>query len=121
MVGYWLTTGLLAVAMFGSGLGAVTQQEFLVEIMEHLGYPRYMMSIMGTWYISAAVALVVPGLARVKEWAYAGIIFAMTGAFASHLFSGDAIADYAPSLVIASLAVSSYVLRPASRRLKCVT
>ena len=116
-VGYWASTGLLAVALFGSGLGALTRQEFLVEAMEHLGFPLYVMRILGTWYVSAAVALVVPGLPRVKEWAYAGVIFAMTGAFASHVFAGDAIADHAPSLVLTSLAVASYVLRPASRRL----
>ena len=116
-VGYWASTGLLAVALFGSGLGALTRQEFLVEAMEHLGFPLYVMRILGTWYVSAAVALVVPGLARVKEWAYAGVIFAMTGALAAHYFSGDAVADFLPPLVLISLAVASYLLRPASRRL----
>ena len=116
-VGYWAITGLLAVVLFGSGVGALTQQESLVEIMVHLGFPIYVMRILGAWYVSAAVALVVPGLPRVKEWAYAGVVFAMSGAFAAHLFAGDAIADWAPSLVLTSLAVASYVLRPASRRL----
>lgn len=79
IIAYWIVTGLLAVALLGSGIGALTRQKFLVEAMQHLGFPLYVMRILGTWYVIAAVALVVPGLARVKEWAYAGIIFAMTG------------------------------------------
>jgi len=114
---YWAVTGLLALDLFGSGLGALTRQEFLVEIMEHLGYPLYIMRILGTAYVLAAVALVVPRLPRVKEWAYAGVFFAMTGAFASHAFSGDAFVDYVGALIVMSLAVASYLLRPASRRL----
>jgi len=117
MAGYWATTGLLAAVLFGSGAGALTQQESLVEAMVHLGFPIYVMRILGTWYVSAAVALVVPGLPLVKEWAYAGVVFAMTGAFASHVFAGDAIAESVPSVVLISLAVASYLLRPASRRL----
>ena len=119
-VGYWASTGLLSVALFGSGLGALTRQEFLVEAMEHIGFPLYVMRILGTWYVIAAVALVVPAFPRVKEWAYAGIIFAMTGALASHYFSGDGIADFVPPVVLASLAVASYLLRPASRRLRAL-
>lgn len=114
---YWAVTGLLALAMFGSGLGALTKQESLVESMVHLGYPPYVGLILGSWYVSAAIALVVPGLPLVKEWAYAGLVFAMTGAFASHLSAGDGFADFAPSLVLTALVVTSYVLRPANRRL----
>jgi len=115
---YWAATGLLALAMFGSGLGALIKLESLVETMQHLGYPTYVGPILGLWYVSAAIALVVPGLPLVKEWAYAGLIFAMTGAFASHLFAGDGFADYAPSLVLTALVVTSYVLRPANRQLR---
>lgn len=116
-IGYWAVTGLLALNLFGSGLGALTQQQFLVEIMTHLGFPLYVMRILGTSYVFAAIALVVPGLVWVKEWAYAGVVFAMTAAFASHVFSGDGFADSIGCLVVLSLAVASYVLRPPSRRL----
>jgi len=115
-IGYWATTGLLSFAMLGSAGGKLTQAEPLVESMEHLGYPLYLMTILGVWYLGAAVALMIPGMGRLKEWAYAGIVFAMTGAFASHLAAGDAVADSAPTLVLLAVAVTSYVLRPESRR-----
>jgi len=116
-IAYWATTGLLSLALFGSGLGKLTQQEPLVQSMEHLGFPLYLMTILGVWYVGAAIALMAPGLARVKEWAYAGIVFAMTGAFASHLFAGDGVAMAAPTLVLTALAIGSYWLRPATRQL----
>jgi hypothetical protein len=74
---YWAVTGLLALALSGSGFGALIKLESLVETMEHLGYPTYVGPIPGFWYVSAAIALVVPGLPLVKEWAYAGLVFAM--------------------------------------------
>lgn len=116
-IGYWASTGLVAVAMLGGGFGKLTQAEPLVESMNHLGYPLYLMTILGTWYALAAVALLAPGLGRLKEWTYAGIVFAMTGAFASHVLAGDPVGQSAPTLVLTGLAVASYVLRPASRRL----
>ena len=114
---YWAVTGLLALNLFGSGLGALTRQGFLVEITQGLGFPLYIMGFLGTAYIFAAVALIVPRFPRVKEWAYAGVVFAMTGALASHIFSGDAFAQSLGSLIVMSFAVASYVLRPPSLRL----
>ena len=116
-VAYWVVTGLLALDLFGSGLGALTRQEFLVEIMQHLGYPLYSMVIIGTAYIFAAVALLVPRRSLVKEWAYAGVAFAMMGAFASHAFSGDGFVEFVGALIVMALAVASYMLRPLSLRL----
>jgi len=116
-IGYWATTGLLSFAMLGSGAGKLAQAEPLVESMAHLGYPTYVMTILGAWYVSAALALLAPGLPRLKEWAYAGIVFAMTGAFASHIMAGDPVGPSMPTLVLAGLAVASWWLRPASRRL----
>lgn len=116
-IAYWATTGLLSVAMLGSGVGKLTQQEPLVQSMEHLGFPLYMMTILGVWYVLAPVALLAPRLGRLKEWAYAGVVFAMTGAFAAHILAGDGVAMAAPTLVLTALAVASYLLRPASRQL----
>jgi DoxX-like family len=116
-VGYWAATVPLALILFGSGAGALTRQDFLVEAMTGLGFPLYVMRILGTSYVLAAIALVVPAFPWVKEWAYAGVVFAMTAAFASHVFSADPFSEHAMPVVILSLAVASYVLRPASRRL----
>ncbi len=110
-------TGLLGLALFASGMGALTRQDFLVEAMTGLGFPLYVMRILGTAYVLAAVSLVVPGVPRLKEWASAGVVFAMAGAIASHAFSGDTFADYVGALTIMSLALTSYVLRPSDLRL----
>jgi len=116
-IAYWAVTGLLTFILSFSGIGALTRQEFLIEAMQHIGFPLYVMPILGTAYVLAAIAIIVPGLPRLKEWAYAGVIFAMTGAFASHVSIGDSFAEMAPPLVILSLNVASYVLRPNSRRI----
>ena len=114
---YWSITGLLTFILFFSGIGALTKQEFLIEAMLHIGFPLYVMNILGTAYVLAAIAIIVPGFPKLKEWAYAGVVFAMTAAFASHVSIGDTFANAAPPLVILSLTVASYVLRPNSRRL----
>jgi len=114
---YWGTTGLLGVALIGSGLAKLTAQAPMVENMEHLGYPTYLLTILGSWMLAGAIALFVPGMPRLKEWAYAGIIFQMTGAAASHALAGDSFAQSMPGLVFAGLAVASYLLRPSTRRI----
>ncbi len=117
-VAYWLTTGLTALALLGSGVGKLMQAEPLVQSMEHLGYPTYILTLLGFWMVAGAIALLTPGAARIKEWAYAGIAFQMTGAFFSHLMAGDAFAVSAPPLFVLALAVGSYLLRPANRTLQ---
>jgi len=114
---YWGATSLLSLALAASGMGALTRQPFLVDAMLELGYPLYIMGINGTWYVAAAVAVALPGLPWIKEWAYAGIAFAMTGALASHASVGHPLTESIPAFSILTLAFVSYVLRPASRRL----
>src|SRR5262249_18877024 len=82
-----------------------------------LGYPVYFVMILGFWKLLGSLALVVPGLPRVKEWAYAGIFFNMTGAAVSHLVCHDAAWHVGVTLGLAALAVASWALRPASRTL----
>lgn len=116
-IAYWAVTGLLTFILAFSGIGALTRQDFLVEAMQHIGFPLYVMPILGTAYVLAAIAIIFPGLARLKEWAYAGVFFAMTGAFASHVSIGDSFAEMAPPLVILAITIASYILRPKSRRI----
>lgn len=117
VIGYWVVTGFLGFALLGGGFMNISGAEEVKQSMAHLGYPAFVATILGFWKLSAAVALLLPGLARIKEWAYAGIGFAMTGAFVSHLAAGDAIGQAVPPLFVLALAIGSYVLRPASRRL----
>ncbi|HEX8326981.1 MAG TPA: DoxX family protein [Hymenobacter sp.] len=116
-IAYWASTGLLAFGMVAGGLGQVLGAEFNVQGMDHLGYPRYFLPLIGTWKILGALVILLPGFALVKEWAYAGFFFAMTGAVISHLASGDTLPQFVASLVFAILTVLSWYLRPADRKI----
>jgi hypothetical protein len=87
-------------------------------LIEHLGYPTYFLVILGTWKLLGAVALVVPGFPRLKEWAYAGAVFDLTGAVASLWAAGlFAASTAAYPIFMTGVAIASWALRPPSRRL----
>ena len=83
--------------------------------MAALGYPLYFMLILGVWKVLGTIALLVPGFSRLKEWAYAGIFFNMTGAAISHAMSGSAEWHIYYTGFLAVLTLASWVLRPPSR------
>lgn len=116
-VGYWLATGLVAVAFVVPGIGNLAHAPHIAGEMAHLGYPTYFLTILGTWKVLGALAVVVPGVARLKEWAYAGMIFDLTGAAASRAALGDSVQMIVVPLVIAGLVLTSWALRPAGRTL----
>lgn len=116
-IGYWITTALVSLPMLGSGIGKLTGAEQIVQNMANHGIPASVRLILGFWMVLAPLALLAPGFPRVKEWAYAGIGFAMTGAFAVHVMDGDPIGATLTPLVILGFGVASYLLRPASRKL----
>ena len=118
-IAYWTTTGLVA---FFIGSGGVAQMaQFHANprgVVPVLGYPMYFFAILGFWKVLGAIAILVPRFPRLKEWAYAGIFFDLTGAAASCAAVGGygvyAFHVIAP-LVIAGLTVASWALRPQSR------
>ena len=117
IVAYWITTILVA---FFVGGGGVVQMSFsrLNDAMVLLGYPLYFFHILGFWKVLGAIAILVPRLPRLKEWAYAGIFFDLTGAAASCVAVGGYGAygfHVLAPLALAALAVASWALRPASR------
>lgn len=116
-LGYWVLTAITAFAMFSGGIMNASAGEEIVATFRALGYPAFLPVLLGVWKILAGVALVAPGFPRIKEWAYAGIGFAMTGAFVSHVAVGDPAGKAIAPLVVLAFAVGSYVLRPLSRRL----
>ena len=118
---YWSSTVLLAFILLFSGIGALTKQEFLIEAMHNIDFPLYVMNILGTAYTLAAIAIIAPSLPKVKEWAYAGVVFAMIAAFVSHVSIGDTFANMAPPIVILFITVVSYLLRPNNRKLMLQT
>ncbi len=113
---YWIATVILAVECIVGGLMASLRMQPFLGILGHLGYPPYLMSILGVWYLLAGLALLAPRLPRLKEWAYAGLIFNYTGAVASHLAVGDAATALIAPIFFALLAVTSRALRPSLRR-----
>ncbi|MFT6400121.1 MAG: hypothetical protein ACJAYU_004891 [Bradymonadia bacterium] len=114
---FWLFTGLLCVSQAMSGVLDLIGHEMIADQMTLLGYPLYVMTILGIFKISGAIVIALPGFTRLKEWAYAGFFVDFVGAAASHGFNGDGIQGIAPPLVILTFAMASYFLRPADRRL----
>jgi uncharacterized membrane protein YphA (DoxX/SURF4 family) len=111
----WTTTGLAALAIAASGAADLLKVPAVIDGLTRLGYPPYLTSILGAWKLLGAAAIVLPGLPRLKEWAYAGMVFAFTGAAASHGLSGDSAMHTLPSLVLLGVVVTSWALRTGTR------
>lgn len=117
LTGYWVTTGLLVIAMVGGGVAQLIQAKFMTDGFHHLGYPLYSTRIIGTWKVLGVLVLLIPGYGLVKEWAYAGFFFLLSSAFISHLASGDSFEEWVSSFACMVLTVGSWYWRPANRRL----
>jgi hypothetical protein len=119
-IAYWLTTIFGPASFVIGGYLFLSRDPQILANNAHLGYPSYFVLILGFWKILGAVAVVVPGWPRLKEWAYAGFFFDLTGAAASHVFAGDGAADILAPLGFLALVVASWALRPANRRLGAI-
>lgn len=115
---YWVATALLCAGMLGSGIQQIIKNPDMVEIMSKLGYPTYFMVIIGVWKVLAVIALLMPKFKLLKEWAYAGLFFVMTGAFISHIACGDnGLKEIlGPGMQTIFILVSWY-FRPADRKI----
>lgn len=115
---YWIATGLLAFGMLQSGIFAVLRSKQWVDLITPLGYPVYFLTILGTWKILGVIAILVPQFKLLKEWAYAGFFFAMTGALASHLASGDySVKGLIGPFFQLVFIILSWYFRPADRKI----
>ncbi len=114
---YWITTILGPASFLMGGWLGVTRDPQMLATLHHLGYPEYFASISGTWKILGALAVVTPGLPRLKEWAYAGFVFELTSAALSRAAIGDRVGDILAPLAFLGLVVASWALRPVSRSL----
>ena len=116
---YWITTVLVAFFIGGGGVAQVLRVKETVDGFVHiLGYPAYFVTILGVWKVLGVIAILVPRFPRLKEWAYAGIFFDLTGAAASNASVGGYGAygfHIIAPLAILGLLVASWALRPESR------
>jgi MYXO-CTERM domain-containing protein len=116
-IGYWVATGLVAFAFVTGGGVDLSGSPQVLEGMTHLGYPPYFATILGVWKVLGAVALLAPRFPRLKEWAYAGMFFDLTGAACSHAASGDPAGKVITPLVLLAVVAASWALRPEGRKL----
>lgn len=114
---YWVFTALLSFGMFFSGMAQLLSFPEMLEMASSLGYPSYFFHIIGVWKVLAVVAILLPGFLLLKEWAYAGLFFVMTGAFVSHLASGHAYTELLGPGFQTLFIIGSWYFRPAHRRL----
>ncbi|MDO1446446.1 DoxX family protein [Rhodocytophaga aerolata] len=118
---YWVSTSWLALGMLSTGVVQLLKVEEEVADITRLGYPHYFLPILGSWKLLGVVALLIPKFALLKEWAYAGFFFAMSGATFSRIASGDPVNELFPSLLLLILTVISWYFRPADRKVISVT
>lgn len=115
---YWTATALLSFGMLGSGITQIMQHPDMVKLVTPLGYPIYFLTIIGVWKILAVIAILVPGFKLLKEWAYAGLFFVMTGALVSHLAQGEYWTKEIIGPVMQTIfIILSWYFRPANRKI----
>lgn len=113
---YWIATVWLALGMLSTGIVQIIKMQEEVNNITQLGYPAYLLTILGIWKTLGVIAILIPKFPLLKEWAYAGFFFAMTGATFSRIAAGNDIAEIFPSLLLLVLTITSWYFRPADRK-----
>jgi len=117
---YWVATIWLALGMVSTGIVQLLKQrngQGGLDMITHLGYPVYLLTILGTWKLLGAIAVLIPKFPLLKEWAYAGFFFVMTGAIFSHFAVADPFEEMLPALLLLILTFISWYSRPADRKI----
>lgn len=117
---YWIATLWLALGMLSTGIVQLLRVQAEVDNITKLGYPLYILTIIAVWKILGVIAILAPKFPLVKEWAYAGFFFTMSGAIISHLAVNDEPAQLFGPLLLLVLTVVSWYFRPAGRKLTLV-
>lgn len=113
---YWIATAWLALGMLSTGIVQLIKMKEEVAVITQLGYPTYFLTLLGIWKILGVVAILVPRSPLLKEWAYAGFFFAMTGAVFSHIASGSAASELFGPLLLLVLTAVSWFFRLTGRK-----
>ena len=117
---YWIATLWLALGMAATGAGQLFKMKAGqggTEMIQHLGYPVYLLTILGVWKILGVIAVLIRTYSLLKEWAYAGFFFIMAGAIGSHAAVGDPLISILPALLLLLLTLVSWYFRPAGRKM----
>lgn len=121
---YWITTLWLALGMVSTGIIQLLREQSEGAVappgvygITLLGYPVYLLTILGVWKLLGAIAVLIPKFPLIKEWAYAGFFFIMTGAIFSHIATGSPLIELFPSLLLLVLTIVSWYFRPADRKI----
>jgi len=120
---YWIATVWLALGMLSTGLVQLfkaKEGQGGVDMITHLGYPVYLLTLLAVWKILGVVALLIPKYPLLKEWAYAGFFFIMSGAIFSHIALRDGVNEIIPALLLLILTMVSWYFRPANRKLSAL-
>lgn len=116
---YWISTLWLSLGMLSTGIGQLfnLKGQGGADMIVHLGYPLYLLTILGVWKMLGVVAVLIPKFPLLKEWTYAGFVFIMTGAVFSHIATGDPVIEIFPATLLLILTVVSWYFRPENRKL----
>lgn len=114
---YWVFTLWLSLGMTSTAIVQLVQVKEEADMFTHLGYPQYLLTMLAVWKILGVIVVLLPKLPLLKEWAYAGFFFAMSGAALSHIVLGDGIGEIFPSVLLMALNLLSWHFRPANRKL----
>ena len=114
---YWVATCWLSLGMLSTGIVQLIHMDEEVQKMHALGYSPYFLTIIGSWKLLGVLAILIPGFPLIKEWAYAGFFFLMTGAIFSHLAAGDSAEEYFGPVLLLVLTVVSWFSRPSGRKI----
>ena len=114
---YWIATIWLALGMLSTGIVQLIQLKEETEMMNRLGYPSYLLGIIGVWKILGVVAVLMPKFPLLKGWAYAGFFFVMSGAVLSHFAIGDGAKEFFGPVLLLLLTFVSWYFRPVNRKI----
>ncbi len=106
---YWILTGLFAFVMLGSAIPDAISHPVAIEGFKEMGMPVYLLPFVGIAKILGVIAILVPGFTRLKEWAYAGLIFDLLGAIYSIAACGKPVENWAPIFILVALGFASYI------------
>ncbi len=117
---YWIATIWLALGMISTGIVQLFKVQGEADFIIALGYPCYFLTLIGIWKILGVIAILIPRFPVVKEWAYAGFFFTMTGALFSHVAMNNPLNEMFPPLLLLTLTCISWYFRPAGKKMKDV-